>query len=397
METWLNSEDDTQMLHFSNKFDIFRRDRESVTRGGGLLIGINSTLQSKVIASELNIEMLWVSITCHNKSHLLCLVYRPPDSTVSYWDQFEFALASQEHSFHKYESVVVLGDFNINWPNAPHKFIDVLNMYGFDQLVNQNTRPSTNANDGSQIDLVFSNTGSSVRNISVVDNPVESDHHAIEFDIDCRLYLPTTSTIRSFIKWNSGDFHHLNNLLHLAPWSMFLNENDVNASWSGFMDIIDAAVRDSFPRVKSRARKQSSPWITKHIKRMIQKKKKLFKKSRRSGIQEHWDAHKKWRNKVHYAIRKSYKDYVNNLFRSADNKKRFFAFVKDKRSSSLPSKFINPTNNSYYSNIEDIVNGFNRFFTSIFNDVNVHFNFNEPPPVLLKSLYLLIFHLVRMI
>ncbi|XP_071943538.1 uncharacterized protein [Antedon mediterranea] len=139
---------------------------------------------------------------------------------------------------------------------------------------------------------------------------VESDHHAIEFDIDCRLYLPTTSTIRSFIKWNSGDFHHLNNLLHLAPWSMFLNENDVNASWSGFMDIIDAAVRDSFPRVKSRARKQSSPWITKDIKRMIQKKKKLFKKSRRSGIQEHWDAHKKWRNKVHYAIRKSYKDYM---------------------------------------------------------------------------------------
>ena len=88
---------------------------------------------------------------------------------------------------------------------------------------------------------------------------------------------------------------HLETLLHLAPWSAFMDDADPNASWEGFLDILHAAIRDSIP-TKQRCLNKASPWITHELKKLIHLKHKLFTKTKHSGFNLAWLHYKQIRS-----------------------------------------------------------------------------------------------------
>jgi hypothetical protein len=86
-ETWLNdSVADTEIL--SDAYNIYRHDRPSTRRGGGVLLAASSTLRSSGldVAPILNCEAVWVEIQLRqNKRLIVGVVYLPPNTELCYF------------------------------------------------------------------------------------------------------------------------------------------------------------------------------------------------------------------------------------------------------------------------------------------------------------------------
>ena len=72
---------------------------------------------------------------------------------------------------------------------------------------------------------------------------------------------PCPAVLHSFLQTHREDFQHLCQLIHLIPWSAFIDSDDINHSADIFLDLFDAAIKDLIPRVTQRWA-WFSPWIT---------------------------------------------------------------------------------------------------------------------------------------
>lgn len=182
--------------------------------------------------------------------------------------------AFQLVSMDDFDVCLVLGDFNVNvnplHQSSPNrtKLLEMASEFTLDQLVTSVTHPldQNNPSVGSTIDLVFSNRPDRFSSVSTTPSPVESDHFAVNITFRSTTPPPRPAIIRSFLQFHRGDFDHLGMLIHLIPWSAFMDPNDINSSTEIFTDILDAAIRDSNPKT-SRRRTRFSPWITQELKK----------------------------------------------------------------------------------------------------------------------------------
>jgi len=110
-ETWLfNSIFDNKIL--PTNYRIYRNDRSS--RGGGVLLAVQDTIISKTLSSPANIEMLTIEAEISQTIIFLCVVYLPPNPTLSQIQSLTSHLSQLPQSW----STVLIGDFNlpdINW------------------------------------------------------------------------------------------------------------------------------------------------------------------------------------------------------------------------------------------------------------------------------------------
>ena len=110
-ETWLS---DFVYDHeiIPSKFNIYCKDRKS--RGGGVLVAVSESLQSSIIPSPENLELISVSIT-HRDTIIICTVY--------YLNSL-FLYLSNLITLHDHISLV--GDFNfpdINWDTLSGSYL----------------------------------------------------------------------------------------------------------------------------------------------------------------------------------------------------------------------------------------------------------------------------------
>jgi len=92
VETWLSSEIRDQEISLP-EYQVIRLDRNR--HGGGILIYVHNAISSKVLLSGPNeLEFLAVSLCTPNsaRKHCVVLLYRPPSSPVSFFDNFCSAL-----------------------------------------------------------------------------------------------------------------------------------------------------------------------------------------------------------------------------------------------------------------------------------------------------------------
>ena len=284
-ETWMTG-DDTDFLSHLPGYSSFRHDRNS--RGGGIMAIVKDTLLPMELDAlhPTDIELMWLTLTAKHSKWLVGLVYRPPNSDISFLQKLQDACDRVQAYLPQYEGLLLLGDFNINWQaDVPSKtnLNDVTNSIGLTQIVEDVTRPSGNSSStGSTIDLIFTNQPEKFSVVESFPNPVSSDHHAVHFSFSALRAPPQPAVVRSFLQYRKADMSHLETLLHLAPWTAFMDTNNPDASWEGFMDIFEAAIHDSIPRKQCR-RNKISPWISPELKKLILLKRKLFIKAKRSG------------------------------------------------------------------------------------------------------------------
>ena len=139
-----------------SKFNIYRKDRKS--RGGGVLVAVSESLQSSIIPSPENLELISVSIT-HRHTIIICTVYIPPNSDSDYLNSLFLYLSNlitlRDH-------IILVGDFNfpdINWDTlsgsslSSKSFCDFVFQNNLSQLVHSPTHLK-----GNILDLVLTLT-----------------------------------------------------------------------------------------------------------------------------------------------------------------------------------------------------------------------------------------------
>jgi hypothetical protein len=55
--------------------------------------------------------VLWIEVLIPNFKLLVCVVYRPPRTTASFWDSFDYSL---EQALNFTENIIITGDLNVD-------------------------------------------------------------------------------------------------------------------------------------------------------------------------------------------------------------------------------------------------------------------------------------------
>src|SRR5437868_1135217 len=198
-ETWLKSDILTTEIFALSDFNVYRKDRATGNRGGGVLIAVKKSIIS--CASEMNDtvdgEQIWCSIKLDmaNTIHL-CSFYRPPTVTefIPLYNAINNIVAG--HAGNLSRKVIIGGDFNcndINWKSliegadsneissppslSQHSdsLLDIMYLFNLKQLVTEPTRIT--AHSSSILDLIFTNLHNTHSHVKIV--PGISDHNAV--------------------------------------------------------------------------------------------------------------------------------------------------------------------------------------------------------------------------
>jgi hypothetical protein len=68
----------------------------------------------------------------------VCVVYRPPGTTESFWDNFDYSL---EQALNFTEDIIITGDLNVDLlTQTNHKLNEIMTLYDLTNVINEPTR-----------------------------------------------------------------------------------------------------------------------------------------------------------------------------------------------------------------------------------------------------------------
>ena len=187
------------------------------------------------------------------------------------------------------------------------------------------------------LDLILTNTPDTVINIKTAPGmSTENDHDLISAEILCEIPINRKSPRKIFL-WKRGDFTGIKEATSTFSKQYLIDSKhrSVNQNCSSILSFL-ITVQNKFVPSKFISGKYSYPWITKFLKKMINKRRHLHNKLKNQGIRPR-DTHyyKHYHKIVNKLIENSYWNYTNNLFdnqaTNTENKKNLFKFIKSQR------------------------------------------------------------------
>ena len=119
---------------------MFRYDR-TTGPGGGVLVYVLNTLKctQRLDFQSDDIESIWLEfIQPHTSALFVCILYRPPNMLVNWYDTFEkqIYLASCYT-----QNIIIMGDVNIDFhKDVPHRWSQLYKSYNLTQIIDEPTR-----------------------------------------------------------------------------------------------------------------------------------------------------------------------------------------------------------------------------------------------------------------
>ena len=383
-ETWLNEDVNDGEILDNVQYDIHRKDRDLTLfqkdDGGGVLCAVHSSFKSKRRQDlETPFELLWVEIVFNDRSIFVGTVYMPTKANATIINDFDNAIDNVMNVLKERDSLVILGDFNmpkIKWEfNASDsvevvnsdnlcaitsRFLDVMNSHNLKQ---HNTHAT---HSEALLDLVF--TDGLEANVQVSHKATTSTHLALEASIKINCKQKTLSTQRTCYNYKKADFEHILHLLMCMSWVNLDYFNSINKAFEYFYDILYAIIKDNIPVVNIKSRRYPH-WYDTEIIIMLKEKEKYRKKFIKQGRNKTSFAYQQYsiqRANVKKMQRELYAHYLNKLGSEMKiNPKRFWSFVKQKRSNgSLPKEMQHE--GVVLKTVKVIATVFNSYFQSVF-------------------------------
>jgi len=285
----------------------------------------------------------------------------------------------------------ITGDFNlpnIDWNlnsitsntyplDICNMLIDVLSIAGFSQLV---TTPTRGHNI---LDLFATNRPSLIKHLNVISGV--SDHEIIKVESSLSAVIVQHKPRKVYL-WNRANFTNINESMSTFSNSFVQRHNidtPIQELWNIFKAQCENTLNSIPTKSLSRSHSTKRPWITSAIKRLSNKKKRLYTKARSSNSETDWSAYKEIKKLAQRESRKAHDSYVSNLISSDDancnnNNKRLWSYIKSKRKDQCGIPSLEKDN-------QTITDSFckatilNNQFQSVFTDAN------STPTVTLKE------------
>ena len=230
---------------------------------------------------------------------------------------------------------------DINWENntiktKPQygKFINqtLLDM-GNDNMLSQLQRIPTRGDN--ILDLVYTTLPDQVQSIETV--PGISDHDAVTVHLDTTVRYGRKKP-RTVYVYKKGDMNGLRDEMESFK-DQFLQsqpmERSVETNWTMFKDKTFEAM-DKFIPQKKLSSWQDVPWMNATTKRLIRKKKRVWKKAKKHNNEQTWQEFRDMRKKVKQQMKKGYEDYVGGILENTmtESQKKFWQFINSQKKDS---------------------------------------------------------------
>ena len=229
-----------------------------------------------------NIEMVVTEIQSVNSTNVIVAVfYRPPESSDSFFDEFETFLQSVE-STEGNKKLLILGDFNLPKADLPNlstcsltgrefNYCEILKEFYLFQMVLSPTR--IKGETQSILDLVITNQPDNVLNLHIVnslDMQFSSDYSIILFDYICKLKRSPKQS-RFVYRYKKANFDALRDKMNATPFLCGLDNDTIGDDWQCWQDLFTACVEQHVPKTKIRDI-NSPPWVDSEVIHLLHKK-----------------------------------------------------------------------------------------------------------------------------
>lgn len=312
VETWLNQNIANDLLQLDDMV-LVRKDR--LGRGGGVCFYLKKLVKYKQVNLNLDIktfEYLIVSINAGCETTIvLCLIYRPPSSSVGdFCTEFQDLCSCLITIGDIY---ICMGDINIDVLNVNSKtvqvYLDIIESFNSVQLISTPTRISRSS--CTALDHVIVSDCSLVSDIDIDLDHAIADHAVIKLTIstECNDVLEKCMRYRCMKNFNTDDF--LNDLASI-DWGLFYDMRNVNDKLSFFNEQLVNVFDRHAPYKVSRVSKKPTPWLTDNLRFMMKLRDKALLRYKRSKMVSHWNYYKSLRNLVNSAVCREKKAYLEH-------------------------------------------------------------------------------------
>lgn len=293
-ETWLDDTiPDANILLSESEFCFFRCDRKN-RKGGGVLIATKKQISAVPITVTTFLECVWIRCKIGIADVVIAAFYRPPDMTATFSGEFHRILSDLYVRFPN-SIFLVFGDFNfpnIDWPNLTvnpsdqeaHMFLHTCLDFSLVQLITDPTRRS--ATTANILDLVLTNNPEVCFDILHLQGL--SDHEIITGYITRPFGRKKTSTKRIHC-YNRANFDGINSALQSfsEDFLAHCSSRSVETNWKSLKDTLTNLVDKFVPVITIRYHK-NAPWFTNRLRRLNNKKKRLYRQAVKTGLPSSW-------------------------------------------------------------------------------------------------------------
>ena len=326
-------------------YNIFRLDRGTEDRGGGVVILVDINLNSESIPANLyqnNTESIACMVKFGNKTLVLGCLYRPPNSPHEYNVGINRVISSLSNI--TADQYLICGDFNyprIDWTNhLVNRIENSIEQFFYDECQNaflwQHVKEITRqrgTNEPSVLDLVFSKNELEIEEIKY-DPPIGRSDHAVlkfKFALEGEIAISNEEFIKK--KYFQADYIIMKRVFELINWESDMSETELQAKWDYFVHIYNQTVDRLVPVGHSQGKfSPKCKWMTRYALISIERKVKAWKQHQRRKSSRSWDFYCNARNHSVEAVRnakwnfeKSLADEVKN-----GNVSAFYAYARSR-------------------------------------------------------------------
>ena len=370
-----------------------RKDRN--VYGGGVLIAvlrkyIATPVDIKYDNEKENPELYWIKLhtISNQKPVYICGFYRSQRDARSL-----NMIQCLEESILKLpgrkgrQNLIIAGDANlhIDWElNQPQsnsftkaldeKMLILCANYKLTQKVNFATRGENT------LDLFLLSDPSKLIDINPA--PPLADHDLVIADFDFEVKKKPKSQ-HVIYNWNKTNINGLNNYVESKlNEQAFKDDNDIEFNWNNFKNILIEA-RDKYVPHRMSTSRYNIPWYNKQLRRLCNKKQRLYNKARKSKSKQDLKAFKICRAEYNKVLRNARKEYYLDFLDPIldQNGKFLFNHIKRLKKDSIGIEALN-YKGKIITNTEEKVNALADEYESVFTKENL-----ETIPQILPSPY----------
>lgn len=389
-ESWLTPNIPDDVINIVG-YRLLRCDRNS-GRGGGVAIYISNKLNFERIdietSQDLNIEQLWISLNLKNSKLGIGAIYRPPQSNITHFIEAVDTVLS--NIVPTYEKIIIAGDVNVNLFNLNNQLTNLLDSYGFFQVINEPTRVTQFSS--TLLDPIYVNDLDMVINSGTINADHISDHRLVFCNINIFIFKSKQKmyTYRNFKHINHNEFQQdLNNI----PWQNIIYIDDISRKVDFLTSNILRLFDNHAPIRTVRMNKPPAPWLTDTLRRVMKDRDNAFTRYKQSKTIDNWNHYRTMRNFASAAIRREKAAFlkftnegdVNQLW-----KKLKIMNIQTKKKIDIPENLQNPTSlNNYFLtafNTDSANDQILSFYNSRKFNTDIKFSFQLVTPEVIEKI-----------
>ena len=333
-------------------YQLFRCDRSSPSKGGGVLLYVNSELNPVEFSTKTTYgEHVW----CQVDDLLIGVCYRSPNTViVGRENELDLRNVITEVSNSHF---VLIGDFNypdVDWvthtvkPGATaetSRFLDCLEEHFVTQHVTEPTRSNA------VLDLVMTRDPDLISSVNVTEPLGGSDHNMVTFVVHHQREISVN--VKEVRDYQKANYDKIRSELASKNWDELL-VGSTDECWYCFKEVILDLERRYIPLKKCTGNKRKKPmWMTWKASRLVKKKQRLYAKYKNAEHPAYKSAAKEAKRELRHSRRKFEKQLADNIKNDAK-----IGPLKDDSGNVISTE-------------QEMAHELNNFFTTVFTKENL--------------------------